>query len=239
MTISNGSSCAIICNVTGPSTEDLQMRWQRVDGLPLTGQVTQLSKTQLQLFMESVTDSVYYQCTANNSMGINAVVTKIDVASCLPDSPSITSLGCSNDTIHITWSSGERNVNLSSAFIVEVNKVIYKVSSSTRSLKVHSCKDSFVSVIAENGCGKSMPVIGTIYTTKSSCKLVIINECELYIIILATNTTTNPHDQAIIAHDQGIIIGLAVMFVLTTSILTIIVLISWRKINQLKKEQMF
>ena len=49
--------------------------------------------------------------------------------------------------------------------------------------------------------------------------------------IIAT-TDDNYH----IGNDQAIIIGLAAVFVLTTGILTILILISWRKIGLLKKE---
>ena len=173
ITISNGSSCTITCNVTGPSTEDLQMTWRRVDGFPLTGQVTQPSKTHLQLYIERVTETVHYQCVANNSLGINSMVTKIDVTSCIPDLPSITSLSCSNDTMYIAWYSAETDDNLPTAFVIEVNQVTYRVSSSTSSLQLHGCENSVVSVIAENNCGKSIPAMATMSTTiheTSSCK---------------------------------------------------------------------
>ena len=176
ISIRNGSSCTIICNVTGPSTDDLQMTWQRVDGLPLVGQVTKLSKTQLQLYISRVTNAIHYQCVAKNSLGINAVITKIDVTSCIPDPPLITSLSCNNDTIYIAWSPGETNSDLPTDFIVEVNKVTHRVvSPSTNSLEVYSCKDSDVSVTAENSCGRSIPAMATIYTTtinRSSCKIL-------------------------------------------------------------------
>ena len=149
----------------GPTTEDLDITWQRVDGLPLTGQVTRLSRTQLQLFIGRVTNTAHYQCMANNSLGINAVVTKIDVASCIPTLPSITGLYCNNNTIHIIWNSAEIYSNLLTAFIVEVNKVIYRVSPRTSSLGVHGCKDSVVLVTAENNCGRSVPARATLYTT--------------------------------------------------------------------------
>lgn len=173
-TIRNGSSCTITCNVIGPSTEDLQMTWQRVDGLPLTGQVTQPSKTQLQLYIQRVTDTVHYQCIANNSLGINAVVTKVDVTSCVPSSPSITSLSCSNGTIYIAWSSAKTDSNLLTAYVVEINKATYRISPSTNSLRIHVCEDSVVSVTAENSCGRSVPAMSTFYTTTldTSCKLL-------------------------------------------------------------------
>jgi len=44
-------------------------------------------------------------------------------------------------------------------------------------------------------------------------------------------TSNNEHIK-----DQAIIIGLAGMFILTTAVLTILILISWRKINVLKKQ---
>ena len=145
-----------------------------MDGLPLTGQVTQPSKTQLQLYIKSVTEVVHYQCIANNSLGINAMVTIIDVASCVPDSPSITSLSCSNNTMSIAWDSAETDNNLPTAFAVQVNKVTYEVSPSTNSLQIHGCEDSIVLVTAENKCGKSIPAIAIMSTTTiydaSSCK---------------------------------------------------------------------
>ena len=175
LSIRNGSSCTIVCNVTGPYTEDLQMRWQRVDGLPLTGQITKLSNTQLQLHIVRVTNTVHYQCIANNSLGSNVVITKVDVTSCIPNPPSITSLSCSNDTVYIAWSSEEMHSDLPTDFIVEVNKVTQRVSPGTNSLEIHGCKDTDVSVTAENHCGRSRPAIATIYTTtlRYSCKLII------------------------------------------------------------------
>ena len=151
------------------------MTWQRADGRPLVGQVTKLSKTQLQLYISRVTNTIHYQCTAKNSLGINVVITKVDVTSCVPDSPLITSLSCNNDTVYIAWSSGETNSDLPTDFIVEVNKVTQRVSPSTYSLEVYDCKDSDVSVTAENNCGRSIPAMATIYTTTldRSCKLII------------------------------------------------------------------
>ena len=165
-----------MCNVTGPSTEDLQMTWQRVDGLPVIGQVTQPSKTQLQLHIEGVTDTVHYQCIANNSLGINAMVTKIDVTSCIPNSPSVTSLSCSNNVIYIAWDSVETHSNLLISYIVEVNGETYRVSPSTNSLEVNGCKDGVVLLTAENNCGKSIPTMATIYTSTvdRSCKLILL-----------------------------------------------------------------
>ena len=141
------------------------MRWQRVDGWPLAGQITKLSNTQLQLHIARVTRTVHYQCTANNSLGSNAVITKIDVTSCVPNPPSITSLSCSNDTVYITWSSGDMHSDLPTDFIVKVNKVTQRVPPGTNSLEIHGCTDSDVSVTAENRCGRSIPAITTIYTT--------------------------------------------------------------------------
>lgn len=140
------------------------MTWQRVDGQPPVGQITQLSKTQLQLFIGRVTDTAHYQCIANNSLGISAMVTKIDVTSCTPNSPSITSLSCSNDTIHIAWNSAD----LVTAYIVQINKTTYRVPPSTNSFKVHGCKDITVLVTAKNNCGKSVPALATMHTTTCS-----------------------------------------------------------------------
>ena len=53
----------------------------------------------------------------------------------------------------------------------------------------------------------------------------------LDIIILATANANDPAGK-----DQTIIIGMAVLSVLTTTILTIIILISWRKITLLKRQ---
>lgn len=174
ITIRSGSNCTIMCNVTGPPTEDLQMTWRRVDGLPLVGQVTQLSKTQLQLFVSRVTDAVHYQCIANNSLGINAMVTKIDITSCVPKPPSITSINCNNDTIQISWNSAEVYSNMLTAFIVEVNKIAHIVSPFTSNFEIHGCKDSVISVTAENDCGRSIPAMATIYTATGYCKLMIL-----------------------------------------------------------------
>ena len=171
--VRNGSSCTIVCNVTGPSTEDLQITWQRVDGLPLVGQVTKPSQTQLQLHIARVTNSVHYQCVAKNSLGINVVITKIEVTSCIPNPPLITSLSCSNDSVYIAWSPGEENSDLPTDFIIEVNRVIHRVPPGTNSLVVYGCKDSDVSVTAENSCGRSIPAVATIYTStldRSPCK---------------------------------------------------------------------
>ena len=110
---------------------------------------------------------------AKNSLGINVVVTKIDVTSCIPDPPLITSLSCGNDSVYITWSSGEANSDLPIDFIIEVNKVIHRVPPGTNSLEVYDCKDSDVSVTAENSCGRSIPAVATIYTStldRSPCK---------------------------------------------------------------------
>jgi len=224
--------------VTGSSTKDLQITWQRMDGLPLTGQVTQLSKTTLQLFIERVSDTVHYQCIANNSLGINAMITRIDVTSCVPKSPSITRISCNNDTIYIVWKSVEIYSNLLiTAFIVKVNKMTYRVSPSISNLEVDGCEDSVVSVTAENDCGRSIPAMAAIYITtlKETCKyytLLLDLWLDSCVIILATSTNTNSQ----VGKDQLIIVGIAMMFVLSTSILTIIILVSWRKINLLKKQ---
>ena len=97
------------------------------------------------------------------------MVTTIDVTSCVPDSPSITSLSCSNDTMHIAWDSAVTDDNLPTSFAIEVNKVIYRVLPSANNLQIHGCEDSIVLVTAENNCGKSIPAMGTMSTTTTTC----------------------------------------------------------------------
>ena len=175
ITIDNGSNCSIICHVTQSVSitndfSDLHISWQRIDGQPVIGQVTRLTDTKSLLYIERVTDVVYYMCIATNAIGTSAMVTKVNVETCIPDPPTMLQLNCRNSSIAVSWTAPESGIDRPlTAYYIEVNNVDSDVTTAIRvgptetSVKSGSCVKSTVLLRAENDCGNSSNVVSTIY----------------------------------------------------------------------------
>ena len=175
ITIDNGSNCSIICHVTQSVSvtddfSDLHISWQGIDGQPVLGQVTRLTDTKSQLFIEKVTDVVHYMCIATNAIGTSAMVTKVNVENCIPDPPTKLQLSCRNNSIAVSWIAPERDVGRPlTAYYVEVNDMDSDVTTSVSvgptetSVEIGSCVKNTVLLRAENDCGNSSEIVSTIY----------------------------------------------------------------------------
>jgi len=157
------------------------MSWQRIDGQPILGQVTRLTDTKSLLYVERVTDVVRYMCIATNAIGTSAMVTKVNVVTCISDPPSMLQLNCRNGSIAVSWVAPKSGINRPlTAYYIKVNDMDSDITASLKiepteiNVEIGSCVTSTVLLRAENDCGNSSDVASTIYVKH-------YNQSELFI----------------------------------------------------------
>ena len=243
---------SIICHVTQSVSvtndfSDLHISWQGIDGQPVLGQITRLTDTKSQLFIEKVTDVGHYMCIATNAVGTSAMVTKVDVKTCISDPPSMLMLGCRNNSITVNWVAPEiDDSHPLTAYYIELNDIDSDVNTSVRvaptenGVEIGSCVKSTVLVRAENDCGSSSETVSTIY-------IEYYNQSKLHFSLLTTTYHACCFIPTVAIASQSssdetatrlvyINIIIAMIFLTVTLILLTVIFSSWWKIKKLKNE---
>jgi len=163
MTVKRGENASAICHVIRSTGTDLEIIWRTSDSVLVSEGVTQLNNTASQLLVDSVTQTVVYQCVARNSIGNAYEVARIDIVD-VPSQPRNLLVLNSRNTITISWEPPITDNGQSlTAYYVTIQErssapVVTKVSIDRNSHSTSTCGNLTVTLVAENDCGNSTAV---------------------------------------------------------------------------------
>ena len=169
ITVKDGGNLSVVCRVAHSFGGNYVMTWQMADGSEVDGsQTTQLSASELHLYVEKITEAVDILCIVRNNSGIltteHVSISLINVPS-PPRNLAIRNIINSNGRIYITWTApATDNGSPLTAYYVNitvegVDSVVRQIIPDRTSLEYFAgCKMVSVTVTSENECGNSTAI---------------------------------------------------------------------------------
>jgi len=176
--VKSGGNLSVVCHIHN-LFGDFEMVWQTADGNSLTDdsstEITQISASELKLFVRKVTEAVDYLCVVRNGSRIFTTELVSVSLTDVPSPPRDLEITVSDDHISITWTAPETtNGSPLTAYYVNVivegadSKVMRILPNVTTFKHLVKCKVINVTVTSENVYGNSS-AINSVIDAKSPC----------------------------------------------------------------------